>query len=254
MTSMSNGWDLTGRRILITGASSGIGQEIAVLVSELNGKTVLLGRDQVRLEQTRSMLKGDGHEVVPFDLLAVDDIPALIKNTAAQGGPLSGVVHAAGIQVTMSIRGVNSTSLDKVMKTNVYPAAMLARGLTQKNCSTPGSSIVFVSSVMALASRPAISVYSASKAALIGLVKSLALELAPNIRVNCVSPAFVHTQMTERLKDTMEPEQFAAIEALHPLGIGTVRDVANSVAFLLGDTGRWITGTNLVVDGGYSAQ
>ena len=114
--------------------------------------------------------------------------------------------------------------------------------------------MVFVSSIAGLVGKPAISLYSASKAALSGLSKSLALELAPDrIRVNCVAPAFVETAMLNQLREMLLPEQFQALELAHPLGFGAPRDVAHAAAFLLADTGRWITGTTLVVDGGHSA-
>jgi NAD(P)-dependent dehydrogenase (short-subunit alcohol dehydrogenase family) len=131
---------------------------------------------------------------------------------------------------------------------------MLARGFCQKGCHAADSSIVFLSSVSALTGQPALSVYCASKAALIGLAKSLALEWASlRIRVNCIAPALVRGEMAEQFREELSPEQFREMEKLHPLGLGHPRDVANAVAFLLADTGRWITGTTLVVDGGYSA-
>src|ERR1019366_3701678 len=99
-----------------------------------------------------------------------------------------------------------------------------------------------------------VSVYAASKAALIGLVKSAALEfVTEGMRLNCVAPGHVETEMGEQFRDSLTPEQFAAIERLHPLGLGKPRDVAGAVAYLLAETGRWITGTTLVVDGGLTS-
>jgi NAD(P)-dependent dehydrogenase (short-subunit alcohol dehydrogenase family) len=247
--------DLSGSTVLVTGASSGIGREIAVLLSSLNATIVLTGRDQGRLEQTFSTLSGSGHRIEVFDLAAIDRIPEWFREFTANTGPLHGLVHAAGKQMTSPIRGLTSQALDDLMRTNLYSAVMLVRGFCQKKCSTAGSSIVFLSSVMGIVGKPAISVYGASKAALMGLTRSLALELARDrIRVNCVAPAFVQTEMLDQLRDTLPPEQFEAIENAHPLGFGTVRDVANAVAFLVAGTGRWITGSTLVVDGGYSIQ
>ncbi len=141
------------------------------------------------------------------------------------------------------------------MRINFTSAVMLTKAFRQTGGSTPGSSVVFLSSITGMVGRPAISIYSASKAALIGLTKSLAIELARDrVRVNCVAPAFVQSEMSERLREMLTPEQFEAIEKMHPLGLGTARGVANAVAFLLADTGRWITGSVLVVDGGYSAH
>ena len=247
--------DFTGRTVLVTGASSGIGREIAILLSELNANLVLAGRNQERLNETLGAMSGSGHHVETIDLAAVDRIPQWIKSVAALTGPLHGLVHAAGKQMTGSIRMTSPVSLDDLFKTNVYSAVMLARGLCQKNCFQAGGSMVFISSIMGLVSKPAIPLYSATKAALSGLSKSLALELAAErIRVNCIARAFVETEMLNQLREMLLPEQFEAIEKAHPLGFGTPRDVAHAAAFLLGESGRWITGTTLVVDGGYSAQ
>jgi NAD(P)-dependent dehydrogenase (short-subunit alcohol dehydrogenase family) len=118
-----------------------------------------------------------------------------------------------------------------------------------------GGSIVFISSVMASVGAPGAAAYSLSKAALHGLARSLALELAPvQIRVNCVAPGFVQTPMFDRMASSWDAEQRARVGADHPLGLGAPLDVAHSVAFLLADTARWITGTVLTVDGGYTAH
>jgi NAD(P)-dependent dehydrogenase (short-subunit alcohol dehydrogenase family) len=138
---------------------------------------------------------------------------------------------------------------------NLTAAIMLAKGMRQKEVLASPGSLVLLSSVVGLVGSAGRSVYSSTKSALVGLTKSLALELARDgLRVNCVAPAFVSTPMFEEAKNRLGAEQVSAIEAAHPLGIGTARDVANSVAFLLADSGRWITGTTLVVDGGYTAQ
>jgi NAD(P)-dependent dehydrogenase (short-subunit alcohol dehydrogenase family) len=250
-----NPLDLSGRRILITGASSGIGRETAKLIDQLNGTVVLSGRDPGRLHQTLSVLEGDGHVALPFDLTEGDAIPAWVKSLTSNGKPLNGMVHSAGIHSMGSLRSLSMNGIDQVMRANVHSAAMLARGFAQKGCHVPGdSSIVFLSSVVAQATSPALSLYSASKAALQGLSRSLALELAPAIRVNCLCPALVETEMTQQIRDKMLPEQFEAAVKMHPLGLGTPQDVAHAAAFLLASTGRWITGTNLILDGGYTAH
>ena len=141
------------------------------------------------------------------------------------------------------------------MRINVTAALCLAKAFRQKNVSTAGSSIVYLSSVMGIVGQSGQTAYSASKGALVTLAKSLTLELSrENIRVNCVAPAVVNTEMSEKMFQSLTPEQVKQIESMHPLGIGTPRDVANAIAFLLADTGRWITGTTLVVDGGYTAH
>ena len=251
---MSLPLDLAGKRILVTGASSGIGRECAVLFAELHASVVLLGRDAARLEATLSRLQGSGHVIEACDLAQVETIPARLKDVAQRSGPLAGLVHCAGLHKVQPLRISNPADFMSLMTVNVLSASMLAKGYRQKGVST-GGSIVFFSSVMSVVGQPGVSAYAASKGALAALGRSLALELAPEgIRVNCISPGFVETEMGDRLRQQMTPEQFEALKALHPLGLGTPRDVANAAAFLLADSGRWITGTNLVVDGGYTAH
>lgn len=251
----ANPMDLSGRTILVTGASSGIGRETAVLLSELNARVVLTARNEERLTATLSSLRNDGHIAEPFDLSRTEEIPEWVQGVVAQTGPLDAIVHAAGKQATIPISIVTEQSVEDLVRTNLYSAMMLARGFSQKNCYVRGGSLVFLSSVMAFAAKPAISVYAATKSALLGMAKSLALELAPQgIRVNCVAPGFVETEMLEDVRSLLTDEQMEQLRSSHPLGFGTPRDVANAIAFLLAETGRWITGSTLVLDGGYSAQ
>jgi NAD(P)-dependent dehydrogenase (short-subunit alcohol dehydrogenase family) len=252
---MLNPMDMTGRRIMITGASSGIGRETAILLSQLGAKLVLVARDASRLEETKSMLEGGDHRVEPFDLGALDDIPSWMRSLSQDFGTLSGLVHCAGIQMTLPLRMITARHIAKITNVNFSAAIMLVKGLSQKDVLASSGSIVLISSVKGLVGSSATSLYSATKGALVALTKSLALELAADgLRINCIAPAFVNTPMFEDMKNLLRAEDLAKIESAHPLGIGRPRDIANAVAFLLADTGRWITGTTLVVDGGYTAQ
>jgi len=252
---LANPFSLADRRILVTGAYSGIGRETAILLSHLGAHLVLVGRDQIRLNETLGRLEPGAHRAHRFDLNDPDSIPSWLKQIAIDGGMLNGFVHSAGVHETVPIRALNSRNIESLFRINVVSGMMILKGFRQKGVSEGARSAVFVSSVAGLKGEAAISSYSASKAALIGMVRSSAIELArENIRVNCVAPSVVITSMASEMRETLGEEQFAAIESRHPLGLGTPEDVGMSIAFLLSDAAKWITGTTLVVDGGYSAQ
>lgn len=247
----SNG--LAGKAVLVTGASSGIGKDTAILLSTLGARIVLLARSGERLEEARSLLQGSGHETMPFDLNDLESIPEAVKSASLKTGGLSGLVHCAGVRYNEPIRVLKAASAEQAFRVNVIAAAFLVKGFRQKGVAAAGGSVVLVSSVAGFRGIPGAVIYSSTKAALTGLCLSLAAELAPEgIRVNCVAPGNVETTITEKLRSTLAPEQFARIEAHHPLGIGQPRDVSRAIAFLLGNDSSWVTGSTIMVDGGYS--
>jgi len=252
---MINPLSLAGRTILVTGASSGLGRGIAVLISQLGARVVLVARNAERLQAASSVLVGQGHACEAFDLGQTDAIAPWLKEVAQKHGPLSGLVHSAGVLATKPLRMQTASDWEITMRVNVWAAAALTKGFRQKGIYTGAGSVVFLASVMGLTGQPGQVLYSATKGALVAMTRSMALELArEQIRVNCVAPAVVSSAMAEKYEQSVPPETFAKISALHPLGLGRIEDVANAVVFLLADTGRWITGTTLVVDGGYTAQ
>jgi NAD(P)-dependent dehydrogenase (short-subunit alcohol dehydrogenase family) len=252
---MVNPMDLSDRVVLVTGASSGIGRDTAILLSELGARLVLTGRDSGRLNHTFSELAGRGHAIEPFDLGTAEQIPNWVKSVTSKVGPLGGIVHCAGIHSLRPLKILDAAKFEEVQRIHVTASMMLAKGFRQKGCCILGASIVFLSSVAGLVGQPSIAAYAASKSAVLGLTRCLALELASEqIRVNCVAPAMVKTEMAEQLFNSLSPEQIRSIEQTHPLGIGRPRDVSNATAFLLSGAARWITGSVLVVDGGFTAQ
>jgi NAD(P)-dependent dehydrogenase (short-subunit alcohol dehydrogenase family) len=251
---MYNPMSLQGKRILVTGASSGIGRCCAEVMSRLGAKIVLVARNTERLQQTLDSLEGKGHLVMPFDLADVEAIPNWLKGIASAGCPLDGLVHSAGIQVTVPLKTMKISEYENLMHINTTTAWVLAKSFRQRGVCQATSSLVFLSSIAGLSGQTGLSAYAASKAALIGLGKTLAQELARDgIRVNCISPGLVETEMVSLMNSRLTQEQLQTVIQAHPLGLGRPEDVAYAAAFLIADTGRWITGTNLVIDGGCTA-
>jgi NAD(P)-dependent dehydrogenase (short-subunit alcohol dehydrogenase family) len=252
-----NPLDLNGRHYLVTGASSGIGRNTALLLHRLGARLALVDCDEDGLATLAAEL-GEAELVHTYiaDLAEVAAIDALVNRCVADGGPLNGVVHCAGIQSIAPVRALQIEVWRRIFAINTEAALMLSKSMaSRKVYAGDHGAIVFISSVMGLAGAAGAIPYAMSKSALGGLARSLALELASRrIRVNCVVPGFVQTPLFAKTEQLWDQNQRRAVEEQHPLGFGVPEDVANAVAFLLADTGRWITGTDLVVDGGYLAR
>jgi NAD(P)-dependent dehydrogenase (short-subunit alcohol dehydrogenase family) len=250
---MQNPMDMKGAVVLVTGASSGIGRETAILLSQLNARLVVSGRNKERLAETLDRLEGTGHSMEPFDLDNTDAIPNWIRGIVDRAGPLGGVAHCAGLHLLLPVQFLTTAKVEALMHANVTGAIMLVKAFRARGCAVRGSGVVLISSVAAFSGDLGLSAYAASKAAMIGFSRSAAHELAADgLRVNCVAPASVNTRMLARLGESAGAEHLDALRRRHPLGFGEPRDVAYSIAFLLAETGRWITGSTLEIDGGYS--
>ena len=240
--------------LLITGASSGIGREMAVDLSKQH-RLILSGRDKARLEETRSLCHEPArHLCWAFDLADVSalasNLPEFLAENQAQ---VSGFVHCAALLKVLPLRSISIDHAQSVMNTNVLAAMEITRLLMRKNVNQKAlASIVFISSIASQFGAKGFTAYTASKAALDGLMKSLAVELAPDVRVNSVLPGGVRTPMTEAMY--ADPEMSERLTRDYPLGVGFPSDVTDAVRFLLSDQSRWITGHQLVVDGGRSAN
>ncbi len=250
-----NPLDLTAKTIMVTGASNGIGRSTAIYLSRLGAKIVAVGRNQARLDETLAALKGSEHHSYSLDLTDVEALPTWMKAVAVEVGPLYGLVHSAGMVLNRPLRVLTYSDYSAIMRINLDAAVMLSKGFRQKGVrNESGSAIVYLSSVTAFKPKPALAAYAASKGALISLARTLARELAADkVRVNCVCPGLVQTNMVTDLSEAIPEEQIKALMSEYPLGIGSPDDVAYAVAFLLAPAARWITGTALVIDGGYSS-
>lgn len=246
---------LEGKRILITGGSSGIGAATAVEVSKLGASCILVARDESKLEKIRETLHGEGHQIYPFDLLKLKEISALIERITSESGPLYGLIHCAGMDNTQPFRTITVEELDLLMDLNFKSFWCLAQEFVKKkNHEKEDSRVIVIGSVAGLTGTAGKTAYSSSKGALISLAKSLAAEYAAqNIRFNCICPGYVQTPMLERAR-RLYPDESSFEDGIvkkHPLGLGLPEDVAKAVAFLVGEGGRWATGSTLVIDGGY---
>ena len=251
-----NPFTLAGNNILVTGASSGIGQQIAITCSKMGARMAIMGRSEERLEETRRQLVGSGHLVVSHDLTELDGLKGIVKGIASQFGPLDGLVNCAGISTVLPLQLLSPEIVEEFFRTNVYGTLELTRQfLNIKNVNKQGASVIFFASVMGVVGENAKSLYSMTKGALISGCRSLAIEYAAKkVRVNVISPGIVETAINKNQPYLADPEKRKITEANHPLGLGTTVDIANACVYLLSDASRWVTGHNLVVDGGYTAK
>lgn len=244
-----NPFSLQGKRILISGATSGLGHATALHCAKLGAEVIGIGRDPERLANSLASLQaisGLPHRMLTADLTSAEDRNQII---AALDAPVHGVLHGAGISRLSPIRMITEAHLREVQAINVEAPTLLTQALLKKNMVAPDGSIVFIASIAAHIGVAGVAAYSGTKAALIAITRCLAMEVVKRrIRANCLSPALVETPMltaTAEITGGIEEER-----KNYPLGFGKPEDVANAAVFLLSDASRWITGTTIVMDGG----
>ena len=255
---MYNLVDLTGKKYIVTGASSGIGRQIAITISRLGGIVIGIARREDWLKETISMLEGDGHGYYVCDLSECEKISDLFNDIKVNEGKVGGLVYAAGIVKDAPINMVSPSRLQEVFDINFFAFTECVRQICKKGRFNEGMSIVAISSVASLAGEKGQSAYAASKAAINGAVRCIAKELnIKNIRVNSVVPGMIDTGIYHDYLNTLGGDVStieSVIKKRQYLGIGKTEDVANVVAFLLSPASRFITGACIPVDGGFTSN
>ena len=243
-----NPFTLEGKTILVTGASSGIGRGVAIACSKMGAMVVLNGRNQQKLNETFSYLAGEGHKVLAADLTDDDAVARMIGEIPK----LDGVVHCAGIGQRVLCKQLKEQDVDSVMDTNFKGPVLLQQALLAGKKLNKGASIVFIASIATWSPSVGNAVYSASKGAIVSYANCLSLELAPRqIRVNCISPAMVWTDLV--IQDGIDEEQLKEDEQKYPLKrYGTPEDIAHLAIYMLSDASSWMTGSNVKISGGIS--
>lgn len=241
-----NPFTLQGKRILVTGASSGIGREIAISCARMGATIILTGRNTARLEECLAQLASGSHRVTAADLTREEDRSKLVESLPT----LDGVVHCAGVGSRVLCKNIDAQDIRYVFRPNMEAPILLQGALLRCMKLKKGSSVVFIASRAAEAPSIGNAVYSASKGAILSYAKCLALELAPRlIRVNCICPAMVWTDLI--LAGGMDKEQLEEAQLRYPLKrYGKPEDVAYLVLYLLSDAAAWMTGSAIDISGG----
>ena len=242
---MNNPFSLTGKTILVTGASSGIGRGIAIACAGMGARVFITGRNQQRLQDTLSALEGDGHKAIPADLTEKEQRSALIDALPE----LDGLAQCAGIGNRVPCKLIAEHDVREVMQVNTEAPILLQSELLAAKKIRKNASVVYIASAAATMPAQGNALYSASKAAIIAYAKCLAQELASRpIRVNSISPTMVWTNLA--LVGATE-EQLHEAEQNYPLKrYGQPADVANLAVYLLSDASGWMTGSNIEITGG----
>jgi len=249
---MYNPFSLEGKTILVTGASSGIGKGIAISCSKMGAKVVVSGRNEGRLQETYSLLEGEGHTQIIADLAEQSEIERLVSETPS----LNGFVNSAGIPKISSVKFINRATMEEIMNVNSIAPILLLSSLLKNKKLLKASSIVFIASMSGVCiGNIGEAPYSATKGALSGFIKSAAIELAArSTRINSICPGLVPTRILELSNTVFSEEQLKeTMYDRYPLKrVGTPEDIADGAIYLLSDASSWVTGINLIIDGGYT--
>lgn len=245
---MKNPFSLEDKTILVTGASSNIGRQIAIKCSEMGAKVIVTARNEDRLKETMSLMTGESHHLILSDLSFADQIPLLVE----QLPELDGVIMSAAVFRTTPIRNNRRKYTEEIFNTNTFSNIDLVQLLLKNRKIKEGGSILFISSVAAYRPYAGNALYSATKGAINSFCQVLAIEQgSKKIRANCISPGIIKRDLIVK-EGAVTREELAKEEARFPLGFGHTEDIAYAAVYMMSDASKWVTGTNMIVDGGQS--
>lgn len=238
---------------LVTGATSGIGRATCLALLNKGINIIGIGRNGGNVLDIKEKFKNFFFRTV--DLAEIDSLDNIIKELVDVFGKFDGLIHCAGLEETLPLSQYSHSRVKEIFHINVFVTIELLKLISKKKYSNDQASIILFSSVMGNLGQAGKVGYCGTKSAVLGIVRSSALELAKRkFRVNAISPGVVQTPMTEKLFASLTEEQVNQIINMHPLGIGEVEDVVPLIEFLISNGSLWVTGQNFIVDGGYSCQ
>jgi NAD(P)-dependent dehydrogenase (short-subunit alcohol dehydrogenase family) len=240
------------KTVIVTGGGSGIGLAIAQKFVQSGWQTIIMGRDAQKLQAAKESM-GTLCQVVPADLSNLDAIPGLVKQLGEQFGPIDALVNNAGINMKKEFTEVTDADFQSILTTNVAAVFALSREVVKLMLQQGGGSIINISSMASQYGIPKVIAYTASKSAIEGMTRAMAVELSPKgIRVNCIAPGFIATDMSAKALNN-DPERKAKVMGRTPMGVmGKPSDIGDAALFLASDAAGYITGVVLPVDGGNS--
>lgn len=237
---------------IVTGGASGIGLAIGRRFVQAGIFTVVIGRDTKKLEQAKEAL-GSHCATISADLSQLETIPALINQIETTYGPIDILVNNAGINMKKEFAEVTDEDFQKILLTNLQSVFSVSREVVKHMTPRQSGNIINISSMAARYGIPKVIAYTASKSAIEGMTKAMAVELAPKgIRVNCIAPGFIATDMSAKALDS-DPERKQKVMSRTPMGkLGTPADIGNTALYLAGNEAGYVTGVSIAVDGGNS--
>ena len=253
---MNTAFSLKNKVILVTGASSGIGKKCAEVFAEGGASLIMIARNLEKLDELQKKLPGNNHLIYNIDLVEYNKIEPCIDDAVSKVGKISGFVHSAGSEITKPIKSMLVSDYEKLFSINTLSAFEIVRIISKKkNLPEEGASYVFIAALIGLIGRPALLGYGATKGALIAGAKTIALELAgKKVRTNCISPGFIQTEMMDKLRTILSEDEITRLKSEYPLGLGKPEDIAYAAVYLLADESKWMTGSNLIIDGGFLSR